>query len=63
MFSFEGRSLIRTFLAGATKDAAVYEMSVEQAQMKKMWIDLVLSKEMFTFETMSRSYSRSKILK
>ena len=35
MFSFEGRSLIRTFLAGATKDAAVYEMSDEQAQRKK----------------------------
>ena len=31
----EGRSLIRTFLAGATKDAAVYEMSVEQAQKKR----------------------------
>ena len=31
-----GRSLIRTFLAGATKDAAVYEMSDEQAQKKKM---------------------------
>ena len=30
-----GRSLIRTFLAGATKDAAVYEMSDEQAQKKK----------------------------
>ena len=44
-----GRSLIRIFLASTTKDAAVYEMSVEQAQMKKMWIDLVLSKEMFTF--------------
>ena len=44
MFSIEGRSLIRIFLAGATKDAAVYEMSVEQAQMKKMWIDLALSK-------------------
>ena len=44
-----GRSLIRIFLASATKDAAVYEMSVEQAQMKKMWIDLVLSKRMITF--------------
>ena len=63
MLSIEGRSLIRIFLASATKDAAVYEMSVEQAQMKKMWIDLVLSKRMITFETMSRSYSRSKILK
>ena len=30
-----GRSLIRTFLAGAPKDAAVYEMSDEQAQKKK----------------------------
>jgi hypothetical protein len=36
MLSFEGRSLIRTFLAGATKDAAVYEMSIEQAQNKKL---------------------------
>ena len=35
MLSIEGRSLIRTFLAGATKDAAVYEMSIEQAQNKK----------------------------
>ena len=31
-----GRSLIRTFMADATKDAAVYEMSEEQAQKKKM---------------------------
>ena len=31
-----GRSLIRTFLAGAIKNAAVYEMSDEQAQKKKM---------------------------
>ncbi len=68
-----GRSLIRTFLAGATKDAAVYEMSDEQAQKKKLSLDLVLSKRMITFETMSRSswtsqanefeFSRSKILK
>ena len=40
MLSIEGRSLIRTFLAGATQDAAVYEMSDEmsdeQAQKKKM---------------------------
>ena len=63
MFSFEGRSLIRTFLASATIDAAVYEMSDEQAQNKKLSLDLVLSKRMITFETMSRSYSRSKILK
>ena len=44
-----GRSLIRTFLAGATKDAAVYEMSDEQAQKKKLSLDLVLSKRMITF--------------
>ena len=31
-----GRSLIRTFLADATKDAVVYEMSDEQAQKEKM---------------------------
>ena len=55
-----GRS---TFLAGATKDAAVYEMSDEQAQNKNLSLDLVLSKRMITFETLSRSYSRSKILK
>ena len=54
----EGCSLIRTFLASATKDAAVYEMSVEQAQMKKMWIDLVLSKEMFTFAPDDESLKR-----
>ena len=63
MFSIEGRSLIRIFLAGATKDAALYEMSDEQAQKKKLSLDLVLSKRMITFETASRSYSRSKILK
>ena len=28
--------LIRTFMADATKDAAVYEISDEQAQKKKM---------------------------
>ena len=49
MLSIEGRSLIRTFLAGATKDAAVYEMSDEQAQKKKLSSDLVLSKDLFTF--------------
>ena len=49
MLSIEGRSLIRTFLAGATKDAAAYEMSDEQARKKKMWIDLVLSEELLTF--------------
>ena len=38
-------------------------MSDEQAQKKKLSLDLVLSKRMITFETMSRSYSRSKILK
>ena len=31
-----GRSLIRTFMARAIKDAALYEMSGEQAQNKKM---------------------------
>ena len=60
-------------MADATKDAAVYEMSDEQAQKKKLSLDLVLSKRMITFETMSRSswtsqanefeFSRSKILK
>ena len=49
MHSIEGRSLIRTFLAGATQDAAVYEMSDEQAQNKKLSLDLVLSKRMITF--------------
>ena len=44
-----GRSLIRTFLADATKDAALYEMSDEQAQKKKLSLDLVLSKRMITF--------------
>jgi hypothetical protein len=40
-------------------------MSVEQAQMKKMWIDLVLSKEMFTFapddESLKRLVSHSRV--
>jgi len=36
MFSIEGRSLIRTFLASATKDAAICMVSEEQAQNKKM---------------------------
>jgi hypothetical protein len=49
VITVEGRSLIRTFLAGATKDAAVYEMSDEQAQKKKLSSDLVLSKRMITF--------------
>ena len=31
-----GRSLKRTFQASATKDAAVYEMSDEQAQKKNV---------------------------
>ena len=30
MFSIEGRSLIRIFLAGATKDAALYGASSEE---------------------------------
>ena len=41
VITVEGRSLIRTFLAGATQNAAVYEMSDEQAQRKKMNMDLV----------------------
>ena len=44
-----GRNLIRTFLAGATKDAAICLMSEEQAQKKKLGMDLVLSKYLFTF--------------
>jgi hypothetical protein len=41
IITVEGRSLIRTYLASATKNAAVYEMSDEQAQRKKMNMDLV----------------------
>ena len=41
-------------MAGATKDAAVYEMSDEQAQNKNLSLDLVLSKRMITFETLSQ---------
>ena len=44
-----GRSLIRTFLAGATKDVAICLVSEEQAQKKKLSSDLVLSKDLFTF--------------
>ena len=44
-----GRSLIRTFLAGAPKDAAICLVSDEQAQKKKRRIDLAFSKEMITF--------------
>ena len=51
-----GRSLIRTFLAGATKDAAICLVSEEQAQKKKMRIDLALSKEMITFEPDDEAY-------
>ena len=47
--SVEGGSLIRTFQAGATKDVAISLVSEEQAQNKKMWIDLALSEELFTF--------------
>ena len=39
-----GRSLIRTFLASATKDAAICLVSEEQAQKKKLSMDLVLPK-------------------
>ena len=44
-----GRSLIRTFLAGAPKDAAICLVSEEQAQNKKLSLDLVLSERMITF--------------
>ena len=44
-----GRSLIRTFLAGATQDAAICLESEEQAQNKKLSLDLVLSERMITF--------------
>ncbi len=44
-----GRSLIRTFLASASKDAAICFVSEEQAQKKKLSLDLVLSKGMITF--------------
>ena len=49
MLSIEGRSLIRTFLASATKDAAICLVSEEQAQKKMLSQDLVLSKRMITF--------------
>ena len=49
MLSIEGRSLIRTFLAGATKDAAICLVNEEQAQKKKLSLNLVLSKRMITF--------------
>ncbi len=45
----EGRCLIRTFLASATKDAVICLVSEEQAQKKKRRIDLAFSKEMITF--------------
>ena len=35
IITVKGRSLIRTFLAGATKDAAICLVSEEQAQKKK----------------------------
>ena len=41
--------LIRTFLASASKDAAICFVSEEQAQKKKLSLDLVLSKRMITF--------------
>ena len=47
--SIEGRSLIRTFLASASKDAAICFVSEEQAQKKKLSLDLVLSKRMIIF--------------
>jgi len=53
-----GRSLIRTFLAGATKDAAICLVSEEQAQKKKLSLDLVLSKRMITFAPDDESLKR-----
>ena len=41
VITVEGRSLICTFLAGATKDAEVCLVSKEQAQRKKMNMNLV----------------------
>ena len=45
-------------MAGATKDAAICFVSDEQAQMKKLNMDLVLSKEMFTFAPDDESLKR-----
>jgi len=36
-------------LASASKDAAICFVSEEQAQKKKLSLDLVLSKDLFTF--------------
>ena len=36
VITVEGRSLLRTYLASATKNAAICLMSGEQAQKKKM---------------------------
>jgi hypothetical protein len=47
--SVKGRSLIRTFLADAIKDATICLVVEEQAQMKKLSMDLVLSQYLFTF--------------
>ncbi len=49
IISVEGRSLIRTFLAGATKRCRNQFNSVEQAQNKKLNMNLVLSKRLITF--------------
>ena len=47
-------------MAGATKDAAICLVSEEQAQKKKMRIDLALSKEMITFAPDGESYYTKK---
>ena len=44
-----GRSLIRTFLASYTKDAAICLVNEEQDQKKKLSMDSVLSKFLFDF--------------
>ena len=49
VITVKGRSLIRTYLASATKNAAICLVSEEQAQKKKMSLDLVHSKRMIAF--------------
>ena len=49
IISVIGRSLIRTFLASAAKDAAISSKVLSKLRRKKSWIDLVLSERMITF--------------
>ena len=63
-FSLEIKTESNTHFSGwCPKRCRNQFKNVEQAQKKKMRIDLVLSERMITFETASRNYSRSKILK